>query len=580
MNWSPVPDLSSPGRPARVALAVTMLVALLQTIHNWSKLSLALGDTDDALRLVQVRDLLAGRPWFDAHIDRLQPPAGLDMHWSRLLDGAMALVDGALGLALPSETAELVFRFAWPLFWIFPLMLGAALVARRLGGSTAVLAASVFIASVPVQLQFGPGRIDHHNVQIALSMLVLAGAVNLETRWGPWLAGIATGLLLSVGIEAIVFAALCGAAIALRFADSAAYARPARCYAIGLGVTSVLVFLAQTPPHLRLAPACDMLSVNLVGGLVAAALGLLLASFIRGSRLMRLSAVIAAGILALGAYLALDPACAFGPFAHMNPRLRGLWLDHVVEVQNWLEFYRTRPEFAAALIAPSVLALAGFAAAAWRKRALLRDPAWILVFAAFAAALISGLIVVRSLSYAGAFAAVLFAGVFPLLLPERISRSFVAAGIAALLVSPTPVSFIAAAIAGTSQEETSADRKSCMEIASFAELAALPPGLVLADIDLGPHLLANTRHSALAAPYHRMGEGITTAHDLWSASAQTAAENLKARGVSYVMLCPARGALPFTFPGDSLRTAIEKNEAPAGLEPVAAGEAFRVWRVR
>src|SRR5262245_49446230 len=114
MNWSPVPDFASPGRPARIALAVTLLVAALQTARNWGALSRTLGDTDDALRLVQVRDLLAGRAWFDTHIDRLQPPAGLDMHWSRLLDGAMALADGTLGLFLPPGAAEIVFRFAWP----------------------------------------------------------------------------------------------------------------------------------------------------------------------------------------------------------------------------------------------------------------------------------------------------------------------------------------------------------------------------------------------------------------------------------------------------------------------------------
>jgi hypothetical protein len=564
-----------------VALAVTLLVGVLQAAGDWARLSLNLGDTDDALRLVVVRDLLNGRAWFDTHIARLQPPDGLDMHWSRLLDGAMALVNRMFDLALPAETAELVFRGIWPLLWVFPLALGAALIARRLGGSAAVLASAMFIASVPVLVQFGLGRIDHHNAQIALAMLVLAGAVNLEARWGPWLAGIATGLLLAAGLEAMIFAALCGIMIALRFAGDARFAGPARRYAIGFGATALLAIFAQTPPRLWTVTACDMLSVNLVGGLAAAALGLFLASFVSSGRVQRLCAVLAAGAVALGVYLGLDPSCAAGPFADMEPRLRELWMNHVIEVSNWLQFQRTHPPAAAAFLAPVLIALAGFSVAAWRDRTIVRDPAWILVFAVFAVALISGLFVVRSLSYALAFAAVLFAGAFPRLLPRRIGETFVATALAALLISPTPVSLAAALLAGKMPKPApGADRNLCIANASFGELAALPPGLVLADIDAGPHLLAHTPHSVLAAPYHRMGKGIPAAHDLWAAPAAEAAPLLKARGVTYVVLCPARGALPMSFPPGSLKTVLDKGEALSHLEAVAAGSVFRVWRVR
>src|SRR3954452_14790108 len=41
-------------------------------------------DTDDAMRLVQVRDLLAGQSWFDLTATRLDPPGTL-MHWSRVV---------------------------------------------------------------------------------------------------------------------------------------------------------------------------------------------------------------------------------------------------------------------------------------------------------------------------------------------------------------------------------------------------------------------------------------------------------------------------------------------------------------
>jgi len=182
MAWSPVPDLTSPGRPARAALALSALLALVEAVRGYAKLGVTLGDTDDALHLQIVRDLLAGRGWFDTHLDRLQPPAGLDMHWSWLDDGGLAALNLFFALILPPDMAETAMRLVWPVLWIFPLALGSVLIARRLGGSLFVLAAAIFVASYSVLMQFAAGRIDHHNVQMALAMLMLAGTVNLDRR--------------------------------------------------------------------------------------------------------------------------------------------------------------------------------------------------------------------------------------------------------------------------------------------------------------------------------------------------------------------------------------------------------------
>src|ERR1700733_1318490 len=49
-----------------------------------------ISDTDDATRLVQVHDFLAGQGWFDLTQYRIDPPDGLLMHWSRLVDVPIA----------------------------------------------------------------------------------------------------------------------------------------------------------------------------------------------------------------------------------------------------------------------------------------------------------------------------------------------------------------------------------------------------------------------------------------------------------------------------------------------------------
>jgi hypothetical protein len=54
---------------------------------RWAQINaFALGDTDDNMRIMQVRGLLAGQGWYDLRQYRLNPPWGADIHWSRLVD--------------------------------------------------------------------------------------------------------------------------------------------------------------------------------------------------------------------------------------------------------------------------------------------------------------------------------------------------------------------------------------------------------------------------------------------------------------------------------------------------------------
>ena len=60
---------------------------------RWNGIELfALRDTDDNLRMSQVRALLAGQDWFDLRQYRLNPPVGADVHWSRFVDIPLALL--------------------------------------------------------------------------------------------------------------------------------------------------------------------------------------------------------------------------------------------------------------------------------------------------------------------------------------------------------------------------------------------------------------------------------------------------------------------------------------------------------
>ncbi len=59
-------------------------------LQHWPQTAETLLGTDDAMRLNEMRSWLAGHGWFDLHEARLQPPAGYDSHWSRLIDAGLA----------------------------------------------------------------------------------------------------------------------------------------------------------------------------------------------------------------------------------------------------------------------------------------------------------------------------------------------------------------------------------------------------------------------------------------------------------------------------------------------------------
>ena len=131
--------------------------------------------TDDAMRLVQVRDLIAGQGWFDVTQYRLNPPDGVAMHWSRLIDLPIAILIRAAELVLPTATAERLALTVWPAGLLLALLFGVVRLARELADDTAARLALIFAALMaPVLQHFRPGAIDHHNVQLVLMVWSLA----------------------------------------------------------------------------------------------------------------------------------------------------------------------------------------------------------------------------------------------------------------------------------------------------------------------------------------------------------------------------------------------------------------------
>ena len=137
----------------------------------WSVAVLTLGvkfgtadlSTDDAMRLVEVRDFLAGQNWFDLTQYRLNPPHGVVTHWSRLVDLPLALIIKTAAIGLPTGVAERIAMMVWPTALLFVFLAGAMRLARELAGETAARVALIFaVLMMPVLQHFLPGAINHH----------------------------------------------------------------------------------------------------------------------------------------------------------------------------------------------------------------------------------------------------------------------------------------------------------------------------------------------------------------------------------------------------------------------------------
>jgi len=123
----------------------------------------------------------------------------------------------------------------------------------------------------------------------------------------------------------------------------------------------------------------------------------------------------------------------------------------------------------------------------------------------------------------------------------------------------------------------------CQTVSDVASMTQLPKGRVMAPIDLGPAILADTDHVIFAAPYHRNNDGNVAMLRLMLAPVPTARQILSDRRVDYVVTCPGVAEQDFVkLAPDGLAARLGRGETPGFLEPLDIDPTHKisVWRVR
>jgi hypothetical protein len=572
-------------------LGLAWLLVVLQLVaQHWIETGRTLTDTDDAMRLTQMYDWLGGRGWYDLNQPRVVP-IGYEAHWSRLIDAGLAGTLWIFAWFTDAAFAERLMRTAWPLLWLLVAMAGiAATVWRVAGRNGALMALALLAVGRPAFAQFLPGRVDHHNVQIALSMLILAATVwSDRVRWAAAAAGALTALALAIGFECLSFLVVCGAAMGARYVFDRAGARPAADYGLALAASSAAAFVLVVGPDHWTRTLCDAVAINMTAPVVVAGLGLALAGRLaHRSGGARLGLALTIAIVAVGLFAAMEPRCLKGPFGMVDPALAPIWLDHVSELETFASMTRGSPAMGAGFAA---FPLAGLLCALMlmRERELRGDFGFLVSAAMLAAAIVMMLLLIK-MSYYAMWFAIPFVAAMGLRLIDRLElRSVAARFLLAVMLAPavltsTALSAVKAAASAPSAPQHDMRREiGCFKSESYAPLARLPAGVVATDIDFGPFLLKLTPHQILTAPYHRLSANIIAMHRAFAASPDEARPMLERLGVTYVVVCERRPPSGLVAPrvGASLWGSLQAGEVPHWLEPVAEAQApFTVYRLK
>lgn len=542
-------------------------------------------DPDDAMRLAEVRDLVNGQGWYDLVQHRFGPPAGILSHWSRLVDAPMAWLITVLTPLAGRSLAEGIVAVFWPtlLFCLYGAVLYRG-VRIAFGVRAAVIALIVATQTLGVTVQFAAGRVDHHGLQLTIILGLVLAVIHGGGRAG-FLGGVLAAASLAVGLEGLPYVAvgalfLTGDWILRGRGASAALT----AFGLGLGLAAPLLFAGQTDPARWHVTACDALSPPWLylaeGGLV-----LTLPWAVLDRRLThpagRLAAVAGLGAVLVAGFAVLFPVCLAGPFTGMSALVREHWLLKVNEMTSAATFIARGQWEALAFYPPLIIAAL---VAAW-----LAPPGrpWSVAAVFLWPGVILGLVEFRGL-YVASGLVPFVAGAFidrVLATPSGSApgRRWFAAVAAAGLVSTIWIAPAALGEALLPWTRTAADPQgatACLSDEALRPLAALPPGIVLAPVFMGPAILLRTPHAVVAAPYHRAVPEIAASIEGLGGTEADLRRVTAARHVAYLVLCPARPADDLQ-PEKAFSTRLARGSASAEwLEPVPGPGPVRVWRVR
>lgn len=575
----------------RVAL-VWALLSIYLLIRSVPALAIRdFPDPDDVLRLVQVRDLLAGQGWFDLHQYRVNAPEGLLMHWSRLVDLPLATAILVLDPIFGRTAAEQIAIVAIPLLTLAAILAAIAKAASyHLQRETVTLACLCAGLSPMLLIQVQPMRIDHHGWQIFTVVLALVGVAQGRRWQGAALAGAALAAGLSISLEILPLAAGFGAVYAVHWLEDRRQRYQLVVFLVALA-TGLIMLFGATRGLADLVEHCDAVSPGHLGLFTLTAAGVALVARRNPAHgPFVIAALSAVGLGAVGFYLWQAPMCAAGPFADLEPQVRLLWYENIAEGQPiWL----ARPIVAIPIALHALIVLAILLWARHRSGGDQRQ--WwqdylILAIVSFGA----GILVWRSMAFVGALSAIplgLFAAhlLAKVRTANHVRRKL--ALVAALCIGLVPglpfVAYAAVLPESSALRQGTAEPRmgvKCNLDKAIPALGHLPRAKIFAPLDIGPALLERSHHSVVATGHHRGQANMRDVIAAFTGSPDRAQALIARHNAKYLLTCDKLGEMQLYagYAPDGLSAQIISGTVPHWLEEVniAAPPAVKLWRVK
>ncbi|WP_443969879.1 hypothetical protein [Sphingobium sp. CR28] len=574
---------------------IWLAVCAIMILRGWSSiLTLDYRDTDDALRLVQVRDLLAGQSFFDLVQHRFATATPVVMHWSRLVDVPIAIPIALLTPIAGTGAAERITLVTVPLVLLGGLM--ALLYGLRrpldLSRATAVLACLLLATSLPILIQFTPLRIDHHGWQILMGAVALHGLLYpaQQSGKGALVAGLALAGWMQISMEGLPYAVAAGLIIAIGDLVRRDRLRSLMVYLAALTAASWLMLPLGHGGMAAFLPVCDAISPSLLIPLTTCCAVLfgaraLLPLDLGWQRAMAMALAGAAGAIT---YVSTASACLAGPFETLTPLVYRLWYLGVAEGRP---ITTQTPALQAAILMPALFGAIGSALALRGAKTPQQRAAWGSLLAMQLFAFLVSLDVMRAMGFAH-FTALPGNAWLLVRLAQRAQslrampiRVIVTAATA--LFSPLGAASATAAILDASHNDTkqpgASTEASCTTSQSVAALEKVAPARILATLDVGPYILAATHNSIIGSGHHRNITGMDAVVRTFVSSPNAARETARRAGADFIVYCPGLGEVKrlAEFAPRGLMAMLEKDNVPGWLTrvPLQPSNTLRVYRV-